>query len=158
MMIRTLTLAALAAVLATSMAHAQATNPRATTAQPAATGSQMAPVDDALFAAAATIGNMAELTLSELGVQRATDPELKQFSQRMIDEHTRMGQEMMTLAAQQQLALPRTVDPRAQFCAQSLAGLSAGSSIAVMPRPSSSSTWIRLRCLRPRPSGARTAP
>jgi putative membrane protein len=124
MMIRTLTLAALAAVLATSMAHAQATNPRATIAQPAATGSQMAPVDDALFAAAATIGNMAELTLSELGVQRATDPELKQFSQRMIDEHTRMGQEMMTLAAQQQLALPRTVDPRAQFCAQSLAGLS----------------------------------
>jgi putative membrane protein len=112
-MIRTLTLAALAAVLAAPAAFAQ----QATTA------AARAGVNDALFAAAAADGGMAELSLSELGLQRATDPELKQFSQRMIDEHTRMNQELTTLAAQRRMPLPRTVDVRAQFCAHSLAGL-----------------------------------
>lgn len=110
-MIRTLTLAALAAALAAPMAHAQGTAARAG-------------VNDTLFAEAAAIGGMAELSLSELGVQRATDPELKRFSQQMIDEHTRMNRELMTLASQKRIPLPRTVDARARFCAQSLAGLS----------------------------------
>jgi putative membrane protein len=81
-------------------------------------------VNDALFAAAAATGGLAEVSLSELGVQKATDPELKRFSQQMVAEHTRMNQELMTLAAQQRIPLPRGVDARAQFCAESLAGLS----------------------------------
>jgi putative membrane protein len=81
-------------------------------------------VNDGLFAAAATDGNLSELSLSQLGVQKATDPELKRFSQQMIDEHTRMNQELTTLAAQKGIALPRMLDPCSQFCAQSLAGLS----------------------------------
>ncbi len=81
-------------------------------------------VNDGLFAAAATDGNLSELTLSQLGVQKATDPELKRFSQRMIDEHNRMGQEMATLLAQKGLRVPQMVDVRSQFCAESLAGLS----------------------------------
>jgi len=110
-MLRTVTLAALAAALAASAAHAQS---------PAGE----APVSDPLFATAAAIGGMAELSISELGAQRATDPELKRFSQQMIAEHTRMNGELATVAARRGVALPRTVDPRAQFCAQSLAGLS----------------------------------
>jgi putative membrane protein len=81
-------------------------------------------VNDGLFAAAATDSNLSELSLSQLGVQKATDPELKQFSQRMIDEHTRMGREMRTMLAQKGLRVPEMVDVRSQFCAQSLAGLS----------------------------------
>jgi len=95
----------------------------ATTARAQGTAPKMA-VSDSLFAAAAASGGLAELTLSELGLQRATDPELKQFSQRMIDEHTRMNNELIQLAAQKQIPLPRMSDARAQFCAQSLAGLS----------------------------------
>ena len=67
---------------------------------------------------------MKELAISQIGVQKATDPELKKFSQRMIDDHTKMNQKLMTLAAQKGIALPRALDPCAQFCAQSLAGLS----------------------------------
>jgi putative membrane protein len=81
-------------------------------------------VNDGLFTAAATDGNLSELTLSQLGVQKATDPELKRFSQRMIDAHNRMGQEMATLLAQKGLRVPQMVDVRSQFCAESLAGLS----------------------------------
>jgi len=110
-MIRTLTLAALAAALVVPTARAQ---------QPAG----KAAVNDALFAAAAAIGGVAEVSLSELGMQKATDPELKKFSQQMVSEHTRMNDELTALAARKRVPLPRTVDARAQFCAQSLAGLS----------------------------------
>src|SRR4051812_6451849 len=110
-MMRTLIPAALAALLVVPAARAQ---------QPAG----QAAVSDPLFATAAAIGGMAELSISELGVQKATDPELKKFSQQMISEHTRMNAELAAVASQRGIALPRMVDPRAQFCAQSLAGLS----------------------------------
>jgi len=110
-MIRTLALAALAVVLAGPMARAQAT-----------AGSSS--VNDSLFAEAAAVSGVAEVSLSELGLKRATDPELKKFSQQMIDEHTKMNHDLTSLCAQKRIALPRTVDVRAQFCAQSLAGTS----------------------------------
>jgi len=115
-MIRILTLAAVAAALAAPAAHAQATASQATGAKAA--------VNDSLFAAAAALGGMSEVQISELGAQRATDPELKKFSQQMIADHTRMNGELTNLAAQKRIALPRTLDPRAQFCWQGLAGLS----------------------------------
>jgi len=137
-MIRTTSLATLAIVLAVPVAQAQqqrtagqqqgSAGQQRTAGQQRGGGQQgtagQAAVNDSLFAAAAAAGGLTEVEISQIGVQRATDPELKQFSQRMIDEHTRMNQELMTLAAQKQVALPRTLDPRAQFCAQSLAGLS----------------------------------
>ena len=49
---------------------------------------------------------------------------MKKFSQQMIEEHTKMNGELVELASRKQIALPRTVDPKSQFCAQSLAGLS----------------------------------
>jgi len=110
-MIRTLTLAALAAAFVVPTARAQ---------QPAG----KAAVSDPLFATAAAIGGLTEVSISELGVQKATDPELKRFSQQMVADHTRMNEELAALAARKGVALPRMPDPRAQFCAQSLAGLS----------------------------------
>lgn len=79
---------------------------------------------DELFAMAAADGGMAEVALSELGVQKATDPQLKQFSQRMVQEHTQVNRRLMALASQKQIPLPRNPDARAQFCARSLSGLS----------------------------------
>jgi putative membrane protein len=113
-MTRILTLAALAAVLAVGTARAQSTH---TNTNPAA-------VNDWLFAEAAHASGMAELALSELGVQRATDPELKKFSQQMVQEHSRVNNELSGLAWQRRVALPRTLDVCAQFCSQNLAGLS----------------------------------
>ena len=81
-------------------------------------------MSDSLFAMAAADGGLAEVTLAELGVQKATDPELKKFSQHMIEEHTKMNAELTALAARKGMALPRTITIGHQFCAQSLAGLS----------------------------------
>jgi len=121
-MIRALTLAALTAALIAPNASAQQQS--TTAGQPQTTTTAKAAVSDALFAVAAADAGMAEVMLAELGAQRATDPDLKRFSQQMIDEHTRMNRELTELAARKRIPLPRTIDPRAQFCAQSLAGLS----------------------------------
>jgi len=108
-MTRILILTALAVAVAGPMAHAQAT----------AGG---AAVNDALFAEVAAIGGLSEVTLGEIGLQRATNPELKSFSQKMVDDHTKMNQELTSLAARKRIALPRALDVRSQFCAQSLQG------------------------------------
>jgi len=110
-MIRTLFLAALAAALLAPTARAQQSTGKAA-------------VSDPLFASAAASGGLAELSISELGLRKATDPELKKFSQQMVADHTQMNGELSVLAAQKGIALPRTPDARAQFCGQSLAGLS----------------------------------
>jgi len=81
-------------------------------------------VNDSLFTAAAADSGAAEVALSELGVQKATDPELKKFSREMVEEHTKLNQELLGLAGQKRIAVPRVVDSRAQFCQQSLMGLS----------------------------------
>ncbi len=147
-MTRTLTFAA-AAILAAAPAHAQ--NParsrtelqaptagqvrseaqqagqvriRVTNAEPGRAVAGQSAVNDGLFAAAAADGGLTELTLSQLGVQKATDPELKRFSQLMLEEHTRMNNELTSLAAQKGMRVPDMVNVRSQFCAQSLAGLS----------------------------------
>lgn len=123
MTIRTLPMAALAALAIAPMARAQ-TAPAPNQAPPV---NQVTPakgaVDDSLFVAAAATGGQAEVALSELGLQRATAPELKSISQKMIDDHTRTNAQLAALAAQKRIPVPRGVDARSLFCHQSLAGL-----------------------------------
>jgi len=125
-MIRSLALAAIAAISASLPAGAQTAvqAPTRQTAPPAAVGGTLSAVPDALFAAAAGSSGVAEVNLSQIGLQRATDPELKQFSQRMIDDHTKLNQQLVNLVARKGMRIPMGIDARAQFCADSLSALS----------------------------------
>ncbi len=121
-MIRSLTLASLVVFFAVLPARAQSP-----TRQPAAlpgTPQAQSAVPDALFAAAAGSGGLAELNVSQIGVQRATDPQLKQFSRRMIDDHSKLNQQMTNVVTRKGIRIPEAIDARAEFCAESLAGLS----------------------------------
>ena len=118
-MIRTMTLAALSVALVVPSVHAQAQ----TRAQAPASSSAKEGVSDSLFAVAAADGGLTEVALAELGVQKATDPELKKFSQQMVQEHTKLNGELTALATRKGLTLPRSISAGHQFCAQSLAGL-----------------------------------
>ncbi|MFO0890749.1 MAG: DUF4142 domain-containing protein [Isosphaeraceae bacterium] len=126
-MSRIASLAAVAAAFLTSAAFAQITTTQTTETRTQTQGARLAPgqnpVPDVLFAAAAASGGLAEVNISQIGLQRATHPELRKFSQQMIEDHTRMNQELMTLASQKRLSIPQAIDARAQFCAESLAGL-----------------------------------
>jgi len=109
-MIRTMTAALVITALAASTAGAQV---------PVKPGA----VNDKLFAAAVAEDGMAELAISQVGAEKASCDELKKFSKEMIEEHNRVNQELTSLAGQKNITLPRTVDARAQFCAQSLDGV-----------------------------------
>lgn len=46
-----------------------------------------------------------ELQFAQLGVQKATNPEVKQFAQKLVDEHTKVNSELATLAGQKSVKL-----------------------------------------------------
>src|SRR4051812_5886120 len=52
--------------------------------QPAVSGA----VNDQLFAAAAAVGDLAELSTSKLALQRAANPEVRRFAQHLITDHS----------------------------------------------------------------------
>lgn len=52
------------------------------------------PVTDANIAAIASASNQDEIQTSTIALQKATRPEVRQFAQRMVDEHTRVEQQM----------------------------------------------------------------
>ncbi len=66
--------------------------------------------DDAEFAVKAANGGMAEVEMSELAENKATDPGVKDFARMMITDHSQANEELKALAAQKNIALPSSPD------------------------------------------------
>ena len=56
------------------------------------------------------IANMAEIELGRLAIERASHAELKKFGQMMIDDHTKAGEALKSVAAQHNVPLPGELD------------------------------------------------
>jgi predicted outer membrane protein len=54
---------------------------------------------------------MGEIMLSKLALQKSADPEVQQFAQRMITDHTVMNAQVLPLAQGKSLTLPREISP-----------------------------------------------
>lgn len=63
---------------------------------------------DRKFIIMAAQGNNAEIQTSQLALERATDENVRQYAQRMIEEHTTANQALEPLAAKQGITLPNT--------------------------------------------------
>ena len=61
---------------------------------------------DREFAMKAADGGMAEVKMAELALTKTTNSDVKQFAQRMIDDHTKANQELMSIASTKSLTLP----------------------------------------------------
>jgi putative membrane protein len=61
---------------------------------------------DREFAMKAASGGMAEVQTGQLADQRSTSPQIKQFAQRMIADHTAANNELMQIAKQGNITLP----------------------------------------------------
>jgi putative membrane protein len=103
-------------------AGAQPVQPDAQPAREARQAGQ-GPVNDRLFVMAAAAGGMAEVMTSTLALQRAEDPEVRQFAQRMIADHNRANQELMSLAGARGIGVPAAPDIKDQAEADVLSGL-----------------------------------
>ena len=66
---------------------------------------------DRKFVTEAAMGGMAEVQLGQMAAQKAMDDEVKQFGQRMINDHSRANGELKQIASQKSITLPTELDP-----------------------------------------------
>tara|TARA_B100001105_G_C22292494_1_gene400184 strand:+ start:237 stop:842 length:606 start_codon:yes stop_codon:yes gene_type:complete len=102
-----ITLAIAAATAATPLAFAQQQQANAPATR--ASGDMKMPAmprTDANFMKQAAENGHAEVEASKMALQKASNPEVKKFAQQMIDDHTKVGQELMQLASTKGVELP----------------------------------------------------
>jgi uncharacterized surface protein with fasciclin (FAS1) repeats/predicted outer membrane protein len=68
--------------------------------------------DDRKFMMIAAMGGMAEVEMARLALQKSTNESVKQYAQKMIDDHTMAGEELMRLASMKGVALPAQSDAK----------------------------------------------
>jgi putative membrane protein len=77
----------------------------------AAAAGAVAPADKT-FVMHAAQGGMAEVEMGRLAASKATDPDVKQFGQRMVDDHSKANDELKSLASQKHLTVPAELDAK----------------------------------------------
>jgi putative membrane protein len=76
------------------------------------------------FAREAAAGGMSEVELGRLAVSKATNPAVKAFGQRMIDDHSKANADLQSIAAQAHVTLPSAVDAKQKKTYDRLSALS----------------------------------
>lgn len=95
---RTLTLAAI--VLLGTNAYAQ---------QPARVSN--VPIGDEFFAMKAYAEGLAEVAISRLAMEHATQPAIREFAEKMVRDHTECNNKIVELCRRKGIALPAAIDP-----------------------------------------------
>ncbi|MBE9463802.1 DUF4142 domain-containing protein [Dyadobacter subterraneus] len=93
------------------------------TADSAATDSASSAMeDDAKFAVEAANGGLAEVALSKIAEEKATDPKVKEFAKQMIKDHSKANDELKKLAESKNITLPSAPNEEKQKAAADLGG------------------------------------
>ncbi len=66
---------------------------------------------DLAFMNDAAPGGMAEVELGKMAASKAQNAEVKSFAQKMVEDHSKAGEELKALAAQKKVTLPTDVLP-----------------------------------------------
>jgi putative membrane protein len=69
-------------------------------------GMNSGPAVDKAFVKKALEGNMAEVEMGKLALQKSNDDQVKQFAQRMVDDHGKMLEELKPVAEQMGVKVP----------------------------------------------------
>ncbi len=76
------------------------------------------------FVTEAATGGMLEVKLGQLAVEKGSSDEVKQFGQKMVDDHSKANDELTQLAGTKGIALPNELGARHQAMVDRLSGLS----------------------------------
>lgn len=79
---------------------------------------------DYKFAEDANRANTEEINLAQLAAQKATDPSVQQYAQRMIQDHTKANQQLAQIVSQKGATLPSTTTTSQERETEHLAKLS----------------------------------
>ena len=79
---------------------------------------------DNRFVTKAAQGGMAQVKMGQLAVERASNPKVKQFGQRMVDDHSKINDVLKTTAVQKGLTVPTALTSKDQATVNHLSKLS----------------------------------
>ncbi len=96
-----LVLTAFSSLGTVGIAVAQASNNMATTSS----GHELTTADRQ-FVKKAAEGGLAEVQLGQLATEKAASPEVKQFGQRMVDDHTKANDQLKQVASEEGVTVP----------------------------------------------------
>lgn len=65
---------------------------------------------DATFVEKAGAGGMAEVELSNIAENNTKSPDVKKFAMQMVHDHTANNKDLATIAAKENISLPKTLD------------------------------------------------
>jgi putative membrane protein len=92
---------------------------------PGATADTMSrKVDDKKFAKDAALGGLTEVELGKLAAQKASNDAVKQFGQRMVDDHSKANEQLKQIAGKSNIEVPAALDSKHQSRVDKLAKLS----------------------------------
>lgn len=80
--------------------------------------------DDQKFMMAAAEGGMAEVEMAKVALEKASSDSVKQFAQKMIDDHTKANDKLKEIASKKGVTLPTASDPKRQRTMDKLQQLS----------------------------------
>ncbi len=92
--------------------------------QESAPAAKPSTVSDAQFAKKAAQGGMAEVKFGQLAQQKGTAESVKKFGARMVEDHTKAGQELKGVAEQEKISLPNDVSAKDKATYEMLSKLS----------------------------------
>ena len=75
-------------------------------AQQGASGLNSGPAVDKAFVKKALEGNVAEVEMGKLALQKSNDDQVKQFAQKMVDDHGKMQEQLKPVAEQMGVKVP----------------------------------------------------
>ncbi len=79
---------------------------------------------DKMFVKKAMAGGMAEVELGKLAAEKGNSAEVKQFGQHMVDDHSKMNDQMKPIASQIGVTPPSSIPPAEKALETKLNGLS----------------------------------
>ena len=82
---------------------------------------------DQNFVDKAASGGLSEVQTAQLAQQRSNSPQVKQFANRMITDHTQANNELQQIAQQQNITLPAKLDTKDESEYRKLSGLNGTS-------------------------------
>ena len=79
---------------------------------------------DRAFVMEAAKGGLAEVEMGRLAAEKASNPDVKSFGQRMVDDHSKANDELKALAQQKGIQIPTDLDAKDKATRDKLAKLS----------------------------------
>jgi putative membrane protein len=81
-------------------------------------------IDEKKFVKDALLGGMTEVELGKVAVEKASSDAVKQFGQKMIDDHSKANEELKQIASKENINAPDSLDSKHQSRVDKLSKLS----------------------------------